>query len=127
VLLPDIVLIPAEGYVVGAGLSEPFLPENGERGNHRHNGILLLQGPGVKSSLANFSPELIDLAPTILHALGLCVPSDMDGRVLEEIFCESRPAQFENVDNARSPGAQDYSELEAELVEQRLRGLGYVD
>ncbi len=94
VLLPDIVLIPVEGYVVAAGMSEPFLPENGEKGDHRHNGIVLLQGPGIQPNVANFHPELIDLAPTILHALGLPVPADMDGRVLEEMFSNRASARF---------------------------------
>ncbi len=127
VLLPDIVVIPIEGYVVGVGLSEPFLAENGERGDHRHNGVLLMQGPGIKHDVANFRPKLVDLAPTILHALGLTVPADMDGRVLEEIFCDSCPVRFEEVDNSRSLDAREYAEQEAELIEQRLRGLGYVE
>jgi predicted AlkP superfamily phosphohydrolase/phosphomutase len=127
VLLPDVVLIPVEGYVVAAGMVEPFLPENGEKGDHRHNGILLLQGPGIHTSVANFHPELIDLAPTILHALGLPVPADMDGRVLEEIFSNRTATRFEDSDNSRLLVAQDYAEGDAEVIEQRLRALGYVE
>jgi predicted AlkP superfamily phosphohydrolase/phosphomutase len=127
VLLPDIVLVPVDGYVVGAGLAEPFLREDGERGNHRHNGIVLIEGPGVRQSVANFRPNLIDIAPTILHLLGLPVPADMDGRVLEEVFSKSRSVQFENVDNSRLLEAQEHSDVEAEVIEQRLRGLGYVE
>jgi arylsulfatase A-like enzyme len=108
-------------------VAEPFLSENGERGDHRHNGVLLVDGPALKPSVADFRPELIDLAPTILHALGLPVPSDMDGRVLEEIFCDACPVRFEDVDNSRALEAQDYGGQEAELIEQRLRGLGYVE
>ena len=127
VLLPDIVLIPVEGYVVGAGLAEPFLPESGERGDHRQNGILLMHGPGIKNEGLYFHPELIDLAPTILHILGLPVPSDMDGRVLQEILSEFRPVRFEEIDNSQSLETQDCTKEETELIEQRLRGLGYVE
>lgn len=127
VLLPDVVLIPAEGYVIGAGVSASVLPATGERGNHRHNGILLMEGPGIRDSATELRPQLIDLAPTVLHALGLPVPSDMDGRVLEEIFCNPHSVRFEAADNSRTAEVHDYAERETELIEQRLRGLGYVE
>jgi predicted AlkP superfamily phosphohydrolase/phosphomutase len=127
VLLPDIVLIPLAGYVVGAGLSDPFLPETGVKGDHRHNGVLIMRGPGLETSVTDFRPALIDLAPTILHALGLPVPSDIDGRVLEEIFSNSPPIRFEDIDNSTSLDPPDYAEREADLIQQRLRGLGYVE
>jgi predicted AlkP superfamily phosphohydrolase/phosphomutase len=127
VLLPDIVLVPCEGYVVGAGLHEPFIPATGERGDHRHNGVLLISGPELRSAVHDFSPRLIDLAPTILHALGLAIPSDMDGRVLEKLFCDRRPVRIEAADNYQLSEARDYGAPETELLEQRLRALGYVE
>jgi predicted AlkP superfamily phosphohydrolase/phosphomutase len=127
VLLPDIVLVPCEGYVVGAGFHEPFLPATGERGDHRHNGILLISGPELRSSVHDFSPRLIDLAPTILHAVGLAIPSDMDGRVLKELFRDPRPVRIEAADNYELSEARDYGAPETELLEQRLRALGYVE
>jgi predicted AlkP superfamily phosphohydrolase/phosphomutase len=127
VMLPDVVLIPAEGCGVSAMLSEMFTQESGEEGNHRHNGVLLFEGPGLKQIGPAFLPKLIDLAPTILHMLGLAIPNDMDGRVWEELFERSIPATYEDVDNSRIQEATDYTWEEAELIEQRLRGLGYVE
>ena len=127
VLLPDIVLVPQEGYVVGAGLSDSFLASDGERGDHRHNGVLLLESDELKRKIPTLNPHLIDLAPTILHALDLPVPTDMDGRVLEEIFEHPRTVQFQEIDNSTSHAARDYDQNESEIIEQRLRGLGYVE
>ena len=125
--LPDLVLVPAEGYVVGAGLAQPLLTSDGEKGDHRHNGVLLLQGPGIRTTVTNLHPKLIDLAPTILHSVGVPVPRDMDGKVLEQVFVSSPPIHFETVDNSRFSSGRDYSPKDSDLIEQRLRGLGYVD
>jgi hypothetical protein len=67
------------------------------------------------------------MAPTILHALDLPVPSDMDGRVLEEIFTLPRKVQYEDIDNAVSHERVQYREADAEVIEQRLKALGYVE
>jgi predicted AlkP superfamily phosphohydrolase/phosphomutase len=127
VLLPDLVLVPADGYVFSTSTADGFVPEVSCEGNHRHNGILLMQGDGVKSEIPDFRPHLVDLAPTILHMLGLAVPADMDGRVLEEAFSDARQVHYEDVDNAMVREAADYTDQEAELIEQRLKGLGYIE
>jgi predicted AlkP superfamily phosphohydrolase/phosphomutase len=126
ILLPDIILLPEDGYGLSSKISDA-LPEATAEGVHRHNGVVFLKGDGLKKSVSNFAPFLIDIAPTVLHALGLPVPADMDGRVLEEIFMSPRPVQYEQVDNAVSHERVQYLESEAELIEQRLRDLGYVE
>ena len=59
-------------------------------GNHRMDGILFMEGPGVDPSPATFQSkaELIDLAPTILRYLHNTIPEDIDGRVLYELFSD---------------------------------------
>jgi predicted AlkP superfamily phosphohydrolase/phosphomutase len=127
VLLPDIVLIPQEGYGVSFSVSDAP-PEISNEGSHRHNGVLMMQGAGLNIPANGFRPNLIDIAPTVLHLLGLPVPADMDGRVLEEIFSGLPPVQYENVDNRKeSEATTEYTADEAELIEQRLKGLGYVE
>ena len=127
ILLPDIVLIPQDGYGVSFSVSEAP-PEISNEGSHRHNGVLLIDGEGLKRPAENFRPNLIDIAPTVLHLLGLSVPADMDGRVLGEIFPNLPPVSYEEVDNRKAPEtATEYTAQEAELIEQRLKGLGYVE
>jgi len=126
ILLPDAILIPEDGYGLSSKISDA-LPEATSEGVHRHNGVVFLQGEGLKKSVPKFSPFLIDMAPTLLHALGLPVPTDMDGRVLEEIFVSPRKVEYEEVDNSVSHEPVQYLEAEAELIEQRLRDLGYVE
>lgn len=124
--LPDVILLPEDGYGLSSKISDA-LPQATSEGVHRHNGVVLLKGEGVKTKLSNFSPFLIDIAPTLLHSLDLSVPADMDGRVLEEIFQNPRRVQYEDVDNAVSHEPVQYLESEAEMIEQRLRDLGYVE
>ncbi len=42
-------------------------------------------GPDITHKIY-MNMNLIDVAPTILHMLGLGVPTDMDGRVLTDVF-----------------------------------------
>jgi predicted AlkP superfamily phosphohydrolase/phosphomutase len=126
VLLPDVILLPEDGYGLSSKVSDA-LPQATSEGVHRHNGVVFLQAKDVNKSVRDFHPFLIDMAPTILHALDLPVPSDMDGRVLEEIFTLQRKVQYEDVDNAVSHERVQYAEADAEIIEQRLKALGYVE
>ena len=126
IAVPDLVLIPVDGYGFSFSLADTT-PEMSDEGTHRHNGVVVMNGDWVTQSAADFCPNLIDLAPTILHILGLSVPSDMDGRVLEEILTIDRPILYEDVDNSVIHVAQGYTQGESDIVAQRLKGLGYLD
>ncbi len=62
------------------------------------DGTFILAGPGVRAGALLASPRLVDVAPTLLHALGLPVARDLDGRVLtgafEASFLARRPLSF---------------------------------
>jgi predicted AlkP superfamily phosphohydrolase/phosphomutase len=72
----------------------PFLDREGivteaERfrsGNHRRDGILIAKGPFMSQEANLETIDITDLTPTILYALGLPVPRDMDGSVAREMF-----------------------------------------
>jgi predicted AlkP superfamily phosphohydrolase/phosphomutase len=55
-------------------------------GGHQLHGILVLAGYPVEPGAPLDDPTVLDIAPTIMHALGLPVAADLDGRVLTEAF-----------------------------------------
>ena len=125
VLVPDLALIPADGYGFSFSLNDAPSPPSNE-GTHRHNGVLIAGGSAIRRPGQDFRPHLVDLAPTVLHLLDLPVPSDMDGRVLEEILVSSQKVRYEDPGVAAPHATGGYSREESELIEQRLKGLGYL-
>jgi hypothetical protein len=94
-------------------------------------GVVGLKGPGVKSGLALPEASLMDLAPTILHYMGLPVPEHMDGKVLTAAFTDEfnteNPVQFVESDlTDGGSGDSTYGPEEEALVLEKLRGMGYV-
>jgi predicted AlkP superfamily phosphohydrolase/phosphomutase len=124
--VPDIVLIPDKAYAFSYKVSDASL-ETSHHGWHRRSGVLFIRGPELKRETNDLSPRLIDVAPTILHLLGLPIPTDMDGRVLEEIFSAAQNPKYVEVNNSSAQRSQDYSEEESALIESRLKALGYIN
>ena len=67
----------------GAIFTSPYLS-----GTHKEDGIFLAYGKEIKKGLKLEGVKIYDVAPTILHIMGIPIPKDMDGRVLKEIFKE---------------------------------------
>lgn len=118
----------------GANLGDP--PEEVRNrgfwwsGDHRPEGVLICKGPGISTTTLSATPSVCDFAPTILYGAGQPVPENLDGRVIKEAFTEeflaAHPVQIEP---ARSGAAIDQIGLSAEeerMVEEKLRGLGYL-
>src|SRR5439155_19793048 len=100
-------------------------------GTHRRDGILIAQGKPFKKGVQIHGARLIDMAPTILYLMGQPVPEDMDGRVLQELF-EPAFIAANRVQVGGSAGLDaeqgaHYSVEEAAIVEERLKGLGYIE
>ncbi len=112
------------------GASHVLEPIVGMSGHHRPEGIAVLAGPGIDPGAQLEAANIVDLAPTILYAMGLPIPSDMDGRVLTEAFAPQHLAAFQAqyTDEATDrPTGEDHYSLEEEAeIKERLRGLGYV-
>lgn len=98
----------------------------GDSGCHRLHGILVAWGSQIRRGGTVQDAHITDLAPTILHLMGLPVPDDMDGHPLTEILTTSQHVERRPM---HTTGESDETELSTEElveVEDRLRALGYL-
>ncbi len=101
-------------------------PIVGLSGHHRPEGIVILAGAGVKADTRLERASILDLTPTILHAMGVPVPQELDGRVLQEAFVRPSPVAYSTENIYKDPAAGSVSlDEEMEQVQEKLRGWGY--
>jgi predicted AlkP superfamily phosphohydrolase/phosphomutase len=107
-------------------------PTNVFSGVHRPNGVFLAAGPDIRPEVV---PDLniLDVAPTVLHAAGLAVPRYMEGQVRMDLFREGTAAGGEvrysdaELDLSAAGKEPEFAEAEdTREVEKRLRDLGYL-
>ena len=102
-------------------------------GTHRRDGILAVAGGPIKKGAQVSGARLMDMAPTLLYLFGQKVPSDMDGRVLLDLFepefVAKQPVVYDDVEPQDQGGGtgSTYSAEDAALVEERLKALGYIE
>ncbi|GAB4265885.1 MAG: alkaline phosphatase family protein [Candidatus Promineifilaceae bacterium] len=99
-------------------------------GMHTLNGIFLAKGAHIRPNYALEGARIIDLAPTILHALGLPIPEDMDGRLLTDMFepdflAARQPVYTEGTGVVHSE-QYVWAAGEEEALLERLQDLGYM-
>ncbi|MEM7453784.1 MAG: alkaline phosphatase family protein [Planctomycetota bacterium] len=131
-----VILCSDHGFLSGTGrpIGQPREPA-GPAAWHRHYGIFMMKGPGIKKDERIYGASLIDIAPTILAAAGMPVGEDMDGRPLLEAFEEPPEVEtipsWEGVEGPYSDGMhQDEKPLNAEEAEELMQqfvALGYVE
>jgi len=128
--LPDLLLVPHDGLAVIRKIraSSPvrWLPWRRIEGTHRDNGIFAARGPGVARG-RSLEANIIDSTPTVLAMLGLPVPDDMEGGVIEGLF--DPPVTIEKEAAGAATGAatgETYSDEDVRKVTERLMDLGYL-
>jgi hypothetical protein len=99
---------------------------------HAREGIFLARGPSFREGTIE-GAALIDVAPTILHALGYRLPAAMDGSVLD-VFSDgsgpakNKPTYYEFVASEAVTGVGiDGDDEREDEVKDRLRELGYLE
>ena len=119
---PDLVTVPREfDEMLSSSLrGEQFGPVP-ESYNHKFEGILAMAGPNVDTDACLDGPTLLDIAPTILSALGAPRSERFDGRplpVVEPTETTTYPAHTTD-----KKGVHDSEES----VKRRLADLGYIE
>jgi predicted AlkP superfamily phosphohydrolase/phosphomutase len=132
---PDLILLPAEETDIFFGLADfgdNRVMDGVYRysGMHRDYGLLIMHGAGIQPGEIERA-AIIDLAPTILRALGLPVPQDMDGNPLLSAFSDnfSGKGSLEYSDIPSHSTQHDepgYTQAEEKEIKDRLRQLGYL-
>ncbi|HVM12536.1 MAG TPA: alkaline phosphatase family protein, partial [Actinomycetota bacterium] len=128
---PDIVLEPAPLYSLTHARSAV---EDADwlSGDHRMEGVIAAAGPHVRADAFDEPAMLIDVAPTVLAALGVPPSVKHDGQVLTAVVGAEAQAETTVAPPPRPQGSdvEDPSGLdeeEARQVEDHLRGLGYLE
>ena len=126
---PDLVFEPAPLYSL-THAKTALEDADWVSGDHRIEGVIVAAGPGVAPDAFEQQPaSLIDLAPTILAAVGAPASVHHAGSVLRALVGEEAAvaAGKAPVDDDISGGGVGLDDMEADEVEEHLRGLGYIE
>lgn len=143
-LAPDLTLELSDGGLMSI-LSSPDAVRRRDvpTGTHRPDGVFVAAAADVQRGARLDTLSILDVAPLMLHALGLPIPSSLEGTFAHEVFdaasLAARPPRYVDdgpgVDPGRPPGPSSATErgdavfdeeAEAEIM-KRLQSLGYVE
>jgi len=132
---PDLTLSLRDSGFISIYPSEVYCrPRSQIMGTHRPEGVFAAVGPAIRKGEVIPPTSIINVAPTLLHTLGIPIPSDMEGQVITQIFdpafLRAHPVETgaPTVPPERNQDASPQRE-DAEGQEQimlRLKSLGYV-
>jgi predicted AlkP superfamily phosphohydrolase/phosphomutase len=124
---PDLLLEPAPLYSLTHARSAV---ERADwlSGDHRVDGVLAAAGGQTDPAGFPDTARLVDLAPTILAAVGAPASVRHSGAVLPALVGGELAVAATAAEPPHSPDAQEgLDDTEAEEVEEHLRGLGYLE
>jgi len=137
-LAPDLFLEPMDethvfvnrlrdGYHIGLEPEHVY----GLSGHHRKKGIFVAAGPCIQALGRSEELQIVDICPTVLYAMGVPAPDDLDGHIIRQIFS----GEFKRGQGLRRARASEHAvgdsapaflAEEEKQVRDRLRGLGYL-
>jgi predicted AlkP superfamily phosphohydrolase/phosphomutase len=131
---PDLILIPSDPRDIFFGLADfgsNRVVDTVYRysGMHRDEGMLLMMGPQVTAGASVDGAAIKDVAPTVLHVMGVPIPDDMDGKPLLSLLSRAYGQRAPEHAAAKGNGNRSkatYTAQEERQIAERLRGLGYL-
>lgn len=127
---PDLLLVPAdEGVLASSDIRGPVWRPSEQTGLHRYAGMWALRCPELPTGRYDSSVALVDLAPTLLHELGLRFPASVHGRPLAEALRSGRDPLPFLTDAAAAPALVRDSTRhlrDDDLTTKTLSAMGYL-
>ncbi len=132
-----VIVVSDHGFRIGASRpkSVATVDMQGAHLDHEPEGIFVARGPHFRRGASLEGASVLDVTPTLLHALDLPVARDMAGRVLADLFAEgeleARPIRYvESYESAaatarRGALSKTESGFEADEAMAALTALGY--
>lgn len=107
-----------------------FFDESRFSGGHNEYGVFIIKGPGIKQGVTLNNLDIVDIAPTILYAMGFIPPEDMDGRIIREAFDDLTFGEGRR-DNLTLIHYKPEEKIrldtkEDKAAKEKLRSLGYI-
>ena len=138
-LMPDMIIEPADTY----SFTGPYQQKNElftsvgsdstiQLGKHHKEGIIIACGEGIKPN-SSLRLRLLDIVPTLLYYMKVRSPVFLEGKACLDLFkqslIETTPALHIEAETNNGDSTQEnvYSDQEQDLIQQRLKSLGYLD
>ena len=100
---PHLLILPNEGITFRMSIGNEHLWDDARTrhdpekrcGVHHKDGVMYAYGGGVRAGFSAPNAEVYDLVPTVLHSMGLPLPEELDGHVLQHLFLEPSLARVQ--------------------------------
>jgi len=131
---PDLTLVLSDHGFVSIRNFEPVVAHRPAAiGTHHPDGIFMACGPGIAASGMVDRRLIVDVAPTLLHSLGLPIPADFEGKPADTFFEPEWLAAHPIKKGARTkpPAKKELKEEmdqgEKQQIIEQLQMLGYME
>ncbi|MFO7958167.1 MAG: alkaline phosphatase family protein [Candidatus Brocadiia bacterium] len=125
---PDLIFeVTDDRYIVSPADHPRVVWQTGRtRGRHRYSGIYITRGSAF-SRQDGPEVQLVQMLPTLLHVLGMPVPSDMAPNVAQELLKDrGQPVQTQDYHIPVHDHEAGQEAGQSDEVRDRLRDLGYL-